>query len=91
MLNYKTELVGISAKWIRNLPEGGRFRPSDLYKFLERNHPDKIDDRGDAATEPRYKNDARWATQEALGNGLVVRRARGVYERTSTPIARVVL
>jgi hypothetical protein len=43
-----------------------KFQPADLYIFLELNHALKIERRGDAETEPRYKNDARWAIQEAL-------------------------
>ena len=86
----KTELVGISAHWIRNLPIGKKFKPADLYIFLELNHAVKIERRGDAETEPRYKNDARWAILEAFNGGVVMRRARGVYERVD-PLEGIVL
>ena len=63
----KTELRDAAYGWIEGLPHGSYFDHTDTYQFLEMNFPDECSQRGDAVAEPRYKNDARWAVQDALG------------------------
>lgn len=63
----KTELREAAYGWINNLAHGAHFEHEDIYRFLETDFPDECSQRGDAKMEPRYKNDARWAVQDALG------------------------
>jgi hypothetical protein len=63
----KTELREAAYGWMENLPHGTHFNHNDTYHFLEANFADECRQRGDAIAEPRYKNDARWAVQDALG------------------------
>jgi len=63
----KTELRDAAYGWIEDLPHGSHFDHTDTYHFLEMNFSDECSQRGDATAEPRYKNDARWAVQDALG------------------------
>jgi hypothetical protein len=63
----KTELREASYIWIERLPHGNEFEHTDTYHFLETNFDAECSQRGDAKSEPRYKNDARWAVQDALG------------------------
>ena len=63
----KTELRDAVYGWIKSLPDGTIFRHSDTYRFLETHFDRECSQRGDAKREPRYKNDARWAVQDALG------------------------
>lgn len=45
--------------WISELPAGTEFGLDQLYRYLETSYPDETSLRGDAKTEPRFKNDAR--------------------------------
>jgi hypothetical protein len=62
-----TELRDASYGWFESLPRGSEFEHVDTYHFLEINFAAECNQRGDAKSEPRYKNDARWAVQDALG------------------------
>jgi hypothetical protein len=78
----KTELHDAALRWIRGLPRGRLFTNEDLYRVLERDFGDECSPRGDAATEPRYKNDARWAVQDAKIEKIVRPGShRGEYRR----------
>lgn len=57
----KTELREAAFGWIKDLPAGRLFENQDLYRFLEKDFASDCSSRGDAAREPRYRNDARWA------------------------------
>jgi hypothetical protein len=57
--------------WIEAQPQGRAFENSDLYRMLEKRLPDQCSRRGDAENEPRYKNDARWAVQDALRASII--------------------
>jgi hypothetical protein len=76
----KTELRDAAYSWIKALPHGRIFEHGDTYGFLEGNFADECRERGNAAREPRYRNDARWAAQDAKWDGLIretgVRRGR---------------
>jgi hypothetical protein len=63
----KTELREAVFGWIEGLAHGSYFEHADTYRFLETNFAKDCSKRGDAAAEPRYRNDARWAVQDALG------------------------
>ena len=78
-MQKQTELQDSARDWINSLPRGTEFKLNELYEFLEDNFPQEITARGYAATEPRYKNDARWAVQIAVRDRLVTAQARGVY------------
>lgn len=69
--------------WIEALPKGKKFSNQDIYHFLESEYPEEISDRGDAAREPRYKNDARWAVQDSIGMLQIAERTgkRGEFVR----------
>lgn len=79
----KTELREAALNWIRSLPHGREFDNQDLYTLLENNYPDECSHRGDAANEPRYKNDARWAVQDAKNNERIIGETgiRGRFRR----------
>jgi hypothetical protein len=62
-----TELRDAAYNWMERRPSGAEFTHADTYHFLETNFPTECSQRGDATREPRYKNDARWAIQDALG------------------------
>jgi hypothetical protein len=62
-----TELRDGAYGWIKSLQRGSEFEHADTYRFLETNFAAECNQRGDAKSEPRYKNDARWAVQDALG------------------------
>jgi hypothetical protein len=64
----RTELREIAYNWIEKRPHGADFSHGDTYGFLEAKFPEECSQRGDATAEPRYKNDVRWAVQDALGN-----------------------
>lgn len=87
----KTELVALSKEWIDKLPVGATFSPSDIYRFLEANHRDKVVARGGAEREPRYRNDARWAIKETHLEGFIAHEARGVWQRILRPVDSIVL
>jgi hypothetical protein len=80
----KTELREAALDWIRQLPKGRTFTNQDLYRFLENNFGAECRTRGDAAKEPRYKNDARWAVQDATKREKLAMPTgtRGQYKRT---------
>jgi len=63
----QTELREACCHWMESLSCGREFEHADTYHFLETNFAAECDQRGDAKSEPRYKNDARWAVQDALG------------------------
>jgi hypothetical protein len=82
----KTELRDAAYGWIRGLPHGAAFGHRDTYRFLEEHFVKECIQRGDAAKEPRYKNDARWAVQDALGktsgkHKLVEQAGHGQFRR----------
>jgi hypothetical protein len=60
-----TELREAVLGWIRDLPKGRVFNNQEMYRFLEERFPDECCARGQAAHEPRFHNDARWAVQDA--------------------------
>jgi hypothetical protein len=60
-----TELREAALNYIRTLPVGRVFTNQDLYTVLEKDFPQECRTRGDAAHEERYRNDARWAVQDA--------------------------
>ena len=60
-----TELREAVLGWIRDLPKGRVFNNQEMYRFLEERFPDECCTRGQAAHEPRFHNDARWAVQDA--------------------------
>ncbi len=47
------------------------FRNDEVYGYLAMNFPQECGTRGDAAHEPRFHNDARWAIQDAKRDKLV--------------------
>jgi hypothetical protein len=63
-------------EWIERLPNGTTFSNTQLYRYLETHFPQECSERGDAAHEPRYRNDARWAIQQLKAEGAVVDTAR---------------
>ncbi len=68
--------------WIYALSLGKVFHVSELYQFLETNYADLCQARGDAALEPQYKNDARWAVQDVeREGGIEPTGTRGEYRR----------
>ncbi len=69
----KTELREAALNWIRALPSGRIFRNEELYRLLEQHFTEECATRGDAAREPRYKNDARWAVQDAKRKEKIVK------------------
>ncbi len=77
----KTELREAVYNWIEGLPHGVVFAHEDAYHFLEENFGQEISQRGDAAKEPRYKNDARWAAHDAKHNKLMKPTKRGRFQR----------
>jgi hypothetical protein len=77
-----TELREAAYGWMKAQPSGSHFGHADAYKFLELSFPDECSQRGDAAHEPRYKNDARWAAQDALRDQIIKKTAiRGRFQR----------
>jgi hypothetical protein len=77
-----TELREAAYGWIKGLPSGRSFNHGETYLFLETNFANECDQRGDAAKEPRYKNDARWAVQDAKRDKLIkLSSTRGQFER----------
>ncbi len=85
----RTELHEAALDWITRLPTGRQFTNSDIYRFLENSFPKECGARGDAANEPRYKNDARYAVQDALGkkkgaSKLIDRIAYATYAVSDT-------
>jgi hypothetical protein len=60
-----TELREAALGYIRMLPSGTVFDNKELYRFLEENFPQECRIRGDAQREERFRNDARWAVQDA--------------------------
>lgn len=82
----KTELREAAYDWVKGLPHGRVFGHSDTYRFLEEHFAMECSQRGDAATEPRYRNDARWAVQDALGKTsgktkVIEQTGRGQFRR----------
>ncbi len=82
----KTELREAAYGWIESLAHGSPFEHTDTYHFLETNFAYECSQRGDATREPRYKNDARWAAQDALGKThgktkLIEQAGRGRFRR----------
>ena len=77
----KTELREAAYEWIEALHRSAEFAHTDLYKVLEQHFPLGCSQRGDAAAEPRYRNDARWAAQDAKRARLIRVVARGRFER----------
>jgi hypothetical protein len=82
----KTELREAVYEWIRKLGSGTVFGHNQAYRFLEEEYANECGERGDAASEPRYKNDARWAVQDALGKSvgktkIVEPTSRGRFRR----------
>lgn len=78
----KTELHEAAFKWIEVLQSGAVFRHGEVYRFLEENFAGECIERGSAPREPRYKNDARWAVQDAKRAGLVkTTKERGCFQR----------
>lgn len=67
--------------WIRSLPLGSCFDLEDLYDYLSETFASLCSERGDAPTEPRYRNDARWARQDASIAGLLETISRGRFRR----------
>jgi hypothetical protein len=63
----KTELREAAYNWIEKQPHNSQFGNADSYRFLETHFAAECCERGDASMEQRYKNDARWAVQDALG------------------------
>jgi hypothetical protein len=81
-----SELHDAAYEWIKSLPSGRIFRHADTYRFLEETFPVECGLRGDSKIEPRYKNDARWAAEDAIGknprkNKIAVRVGHGEYKR----------
>jgi hypothetical protein len=64
MLN-NAELREAALNYIRNPPIGRVFTNQELYRVLEKDFPEECRIRGDAAHEERFRNDARWAVQDA--------------------------
>jgi putative addiction module CopG family antidote len=52
-------------EWIRDLQKGRIFSNEEMYHFLETHYSSECQVRGSAAREPRFRNDARWAIQDA--------------------------
>jgi hypothetical protein len=82
----KTALRDAVYGWIKSLPHGRPFEHGETYHFLEQHFSKECSQRGDAATEPRYKNDARWAVQDALGKTvgrtkIIEQAGRGRFRR----------
>ncbi len=67
----KSALQDRALEWIERLPVGATFRNDDVYAHLTQTFPAECRDRGDAATEPRFQNDARWAVQKAKASRIV--------------------
>jgi hypothetical protein len=77
-----TELQDAAFEWMKGLPKGKTFDNNDLYCFLKQNFSEECSRRGEAASEPRYKNDARWAVQCAKRENLVKDTGiRGRFQR----------
>ena len=76
------EVRGPAYDWICDRPLEAIFDLSELYKFLERNYPTETSGRGDAASEPRFQDDVRWAVKDAELRGLIVGAGWGLYRRT---------
>jgi hypothetical protein len=72
----------IALDWIKKLPSGRKFSPSDIYRYLETEHPDKVRAQPIKGQEPGHKNDARWAIRDAKDAGLIVSAQRDEWERT---------
>jgi hypothetical protein len=86
MPEKKTKLQDAAYGWIKRLPRDSEFRNADVYSFLEKRFPAECRQRGDAKSEPRYKNDGRWAVEKALGkkgseHRIAERIARGHFRR----------
>jgi hypothetical protein len=79
----KTELRDAAYGYIKTLPVGRIIGHADLYRFLEENFSKECSQRGDAAKEPRYKNDARWAVMDAKRDRLLNTLSLGKFQRTS--------
>lgn len=78
----QTELREAAYEWIKELNQNVIFSHDKIYRFLEENFALECSQRGDAANEPRYKNDARWAVQDAKRDNLVTPTAtRGQFRR----------
>ena len=67
----KTELRDAAYKWVEALQHGAFFEHGNVYHFLKESFAEECSQRGDAAKEPRYKNDARWAVQDAKRDKLI--------------------
>jgi hypothetical protein len=73
---------GYALLWIRSHPAGAVFANQELYRYLGTELPEATSLRGDADTEPRYYNDARWAVQDALHEKTIEHTGRrGEYRR----------
>ncbi len=77
----KSSLQDQALIWIQHLPSGRKFSPHDLYRFLLGSFPSECRNRGSAATEPRYQNDARWGIKNAHMLGVIRHVATGIWER----------
>jgi len=66
-----TQIHDAALIWIHSLPSGRVFSNQELYGRVEQMFPNAWRNRGDAAREPKYRNDARWAVQHAKRDGLV--------------------
>jgi hypothetical protein len=78
----KTELREVAYNTIRALQRGSILRHQELYRLLEKDFAKDCALRGDAAKEPRYRNDARWAVQDAKRDKLIEpTNERGQFRR----------
>ena len=67
----KTHLRDRAREWIERLPAGTTFGNGEMYGYLWQNFQQQCRTRGDAAHEPRFHNDARWAIQDAKRDRVV--------------------
>lgn len=86
-MERKTILQKAAYIWIHQLPPGTVFHLSQLYADLEAKFPEWCNQRGDATTEQRYQNDARWGVKNAHFEGLIEptekKKKSGEYRRVA--------
>jgi len=80
----KTILQDAAYVWIHQVRPGDTFHLSKLYRVLAETFPAWCQERGEAAREERYENDARWRVDKAKREGLIEPTGeRGMYRRLS--------
>jgi putative addiction module CopG family antidote len=65
LISAGNKLRAAALEWIRGLQKGRVFSNEEMYAYLQKSYGTECNIRGRAEREPRFRNDARWAVQDA--------------------------